>query len=464
MPANPEILSALNEHVYNKTGKRVLDLSAGDPPTGGDKGKDGKGTKPAPAAATPITPPDKIPLPDYNDPKSRLDYVNAFREKHGKTSLVKRGDAILRFNETPAWGSAPLKELATKAAKQVGLDPTILYSSMMEEGASGLLLNKGTAHSTGNKDYPVSGAWSFGLDSFPDRFKELQKKGYLDKDFDKNFIIGPDAGYKDPTTQGTLFKTTDAGIKASAAMMRAYYDELDDYAKKKGIPLNPDQRNFFALAHFNSGNHGYEMLDAYNKAGLLKDNSFMTKMPNIPIEAFNNFYKGDTKKAGELHKQIYENIAPRLDMARGFKAENLWGDQAPQPQQSQQQTPLFQSNKKAFVDSVLQSNKHLDWVQRLYEKNAPSIQLKGQPDRSTHFMGDDGNGYVFPTVVRQNGKLVYLGDKAEDYARETKTGIQFPKEQGDWFANNGYKLGTNVNNAIGPNGVPFHNPRYQLQQ
>lgn len=131
---------------------------------------------------------------------------------------------------------------------------------------------------------------------------------------------------------------------------------------------------------------------------------------------------------------------------------------------TQQTPPLFQTNKKAFVDSTLQANKHLDWVQRLYEKNAPTFQVPGEPDRSTHFMGDDGNGYVFPTVVRQNGKLTYLGDKAEDYARETKTGIQFPKEQGDWFANNGYKIGSGVNNSISPQGVPFNNPHYVIPQ
>ena len=60
-------------------------------------------------------------------------------------------------------------------------------------------------------------------------------------------------------------------------------------------------------------------------------------------------------------------------------------------------------------------------------------------------MGDDGNGYVFPTVVQQPDKsLKYLGASAEDYAHQTNTGIQFPKEQGSWFAANGYKQGTGV--------------------
>jgi len=126
--------------------------------------------------------------------------------------------------------------------------------------------------------------------------------------------------------------------------------------------------------------------------------------------------------------------------------------------------PLFLSNKTAYVDSVLNANKHLDWVQRLYEKNAPSIQIQGEPERSTHFMGDDGKGYVFPEIVRINGQLKYLGDNAEDYARETNTGIQLPVQEGTWFANNGYKIGTGVNNAINPQGIPYNVPNVKLEK
>lgn len=119
-------------------------------------------------------------------------------------------------------------------------------------------------------------------------------------------------------------------------------------------------------------------------------------------------------------------------------------------------------NRRGYVDSTLKANDQLDWVKRLYEKGAPSTQIPGQPDRSTHFMSDDGKGYVFPAVVRENGQLRYLGEGAEDYARRTNTGIQFPKEQGDWFAANGYKLGTGVNNSIDRKGVPYNNPGYQV--
>jgi hypothetical protein len=110
---------------------------------------------------------------------------------------------------------------------------------------------------------------------------------------------------------------------------------------------------------------------------------------------------------------------------------------------------LWNKDKKAYVDSVLNANKHLDWVQRLYESNPKAVVLPGEKYPSTHLMGDNGEGYVFPTIVNINGQLIDLGDRAEDYARETNTGIQLPKDQGTWFARStndksGYKMGTGV--------------------
>lgn len=132
------------------------------------------------------------------------------------------------------------------------------------------------------------------------------------------------------------------------------------------------------------------------------------------------------------------------------------------PQAVPPKHPLFKTNRTAYVDSVLNANKHLDWVQRLREPGAPSIQLPNEPAPSTHLMSDDGKGYVFPSVVRIGGKLRYLGGKAEDYARATNTGIQLPQEEGSWFAANGYKTGTNVLNNIGSNGRPYSDPKYKI--
>lgn len=99
-----------------------------------------------------------------------------------------------------------------------------------------------------------------------------------------------------------------------------------------------------------------------------------------------------------------------------------------------------ESDSVKLMASVLEPYKHLDWVKRLYEQNTPSIMLEGEEYPSTHMMADDGKGYVFPMIQMINGKLTFLGNDAEDYARKTNTGIQFKDvKTGSMFAANGYK-------------------------
>ena len=110
--------------------------------------------------------------------------------------------------------------------------------------------------------------------------------------------------------------------------------------------------------------------------------------------------------------------------------------------------PLFETNKIAFVDSVLDANKNIEWVKRLYgpqKNNALYNIIPGQI--STHLMGHNGKGLVFPHIVKDNGKLKYLetDDSAEEYAKQNNTGIQFKTpEQAAWFSADGYKMGTGV--------------------
>lgn len=287
------------------------------------------------------TMPGRIPLPDYANPESRMQYAKAFRDKYGSKYLEGYGDIPLRVNDKPAYGSDTSKNLAIKAAKAAGVDPALLYSSSMIEGESGLFpgfrpgVSSVGVRYTGDKNYPVSGLWHFGLDSFEDYLPTLKKKGYVPQDFDQNFKILNDTSPAGPQygKEGVMFKNTESGVQAKAAMMRAYYDELDDYASKKNIKLTPEQRDFFGLAHFNSGAHGYELMDAYNKAGLLKGNDFIKKMPDVPIQGFIDFYRKNGKtseqaaeSAKKLHAQIYGNVLPRILAAKGLKDEGYFDD------------------------------------------------------------------------------------------------------------------------------------------
>lgn len=259
-----------------------------------------------------------IPLPDYTNPETRLNYAEAFTEKYGPL-MAKRGDTPLRINEKPAWATDTSINLAKKSAAPLGIDPVLFYASSMEEGQSGLYEGSnepGKVRWTGNKEYPVSGLWSFGLDSFPEKYESLVKKGYLPKEFDKNFTIGSDAGSKNKEGVSALFKNTDAAIQASAAMLKTYYDDIDAYAKNKNIPLSKKDRDFFALAAFNGGEGvGRQMLSEYYDNNYLKDGAYLNKRPT----------SGKGLKESSYEK-VYENTIRRIKMADALKKEGLAGD------------------------------------------------------------------------------------------------------------------------------------------
>lgn len=95
-----------------------------------------------------------------------------------------------------------------------------------------------------------------------------------------------------------------------------------------------------------------------------------------------------------------------------------------------------------FVDSILNANKNLNFVQRIRNPNE-RLDL-GNGEYATHRMSyDPGTKRAYPTVVKQGDKLVQLkdGDQAWDYADKTGEFIQFNTPQdAERFANNGYKV------------------------
>jgi hypothetical protein len=264
---------------------------------------------------------DTIPKPNYDDPKSRSEYLKNWTKKHG--DLEGRGDTVLKVNEIPRTGTDTIKNISTKAAKEYGLDPALLYASAMEEGASGLFKNKDgtdTKHRKpgdfgyqdfyGDKDYPINGGQSFGFQTFAERFPELVKGGYLPKDFQKNFR-GVDAAKKDEdeTHDANNFKDVGSAMKAKAAMLKYSQDEAEKYAKEKGIELSPKAKTFFALATYNGGEGAlHKLLKEYNDKGLLKDDKFLKENP----------HKGE--KIPE-NQDVYSHVSRRIRMAENLNTE-----------------------------------------------------------------------------------------------------------------------------------------------
>lgn len=272
-----------------------------------------KGSNNQTTNSQPITEPTRpqgaLPLPDYNDPKSRLQFAQNFAKKYPVGP--NRGDTPLRINEVPYGGIDTAKDSTIKAASKLGLDPALLYSSAMEEGMSGMFKDKGKEfnedNTSGNKDYPVDGFHNYGVDNFHDVFPTLVKKGYLPKDFDYQ-----KASHKnengDPVNSAN-FKTPDAAMQAKAAYVKYEQDDIEDYIKKKDIPLSDKAKQFFTLINFNGGEGtGHRMIDYYNKRGLLKDDKFLQYKPEPGL------------KLG----QSYDNVLPRVRMADALKKEGLF--------------------------------------------------------------------------------------------------------------------------------------------
>lgn len=265
-------------------------------------------------------PPDRIPLPNYNDITSRGNYLKQWATKYG--NLEGRGDTVLKVNEVPRGATDTAKNISVKYGKQYGIDPALLYSSAMEEGMSGLFKDKsgvdtkgrkptdfGYQDYYGDKQYPINGGQSFGFNTFTDRFPDLVKKGYLDKSFASNFRGSANEGQFNKAD----FKSTDAAMQAKAAMLKYHYDDVDSYAAHRGIKLSPKARDFFALAEYNGGEgSGHLLMHQYNEKGLLEGDKFLEKRPD----------EGDKKKPDNL--DIWGHVTRRTKMANALKEQALF--------------------------------------------------------------------------------------------------------------------------------------------
>ena len=142
---------------------------------------------------------------------------------------------------------------------------------------------------------------------------------------------------------------------------------------------------------------------------------------------------------------------------QGFNYNGAWGGPSMQfgGDVPKAQNGLWNTNKTQWVDSIHNARRgDLNFVQRYFDPNAGSIptprDVEGwKPGQtSTHLMRfDPGSRRVYPSVVNVNGKLKYLpgDDESWNYADDTKEFIEFPTaQQAEWYANNGYKKGTNV--------------------
>jgi hypothetical protein len=205
----------------------------------------------------------------------------------------------------------PALDVARSAAAKVpGSDPALLFSSGYHEGMNKAIAkpsevsdayNNAEAKGLDTKKFPVDGFYNYGLDTFGDQYQSIKK--YLPAGFEDRFKVykavndhtkivnGKTVPDPQPITTAA-FKTNEDALIAKAAMMKAAEDRLNDYAKQKGIKIDPEHLDYFKLAAYNGGmGNATTMLNEYANS----------KDKNKFIE------NGETSRKG-----IHTNIYPRL--------------------------------------------------------------------------------------------------------------------------------------------------------
>lgn len=187
-------------------------------------------------------------------------------------------------------------DLARTASKQSGINPSLLLSSAYQEG-----MNKAIAHPDDvseayinakvGDDFPVDGFYNYGIDKFSEYLPKIKK--YLPEGFESQYKIYPAKNELGESINTAAFKTNEGALRVKSAILRDAMDEVDNYAKEKGVTLDDNAKNYFTLARYNARPETFKtMMDEYSKAS--DKQKFISE--------------GQTSK-----KNIHKNIHPRLE-------------------------------------------------------------------------------------------------------------------------------------------------------
>lgn len=188
-------------------------------------------------------------------------------------------------------------EVVKSAAEKTGINPALLFSSAFQEGMNRAIARPdeiSEAYLTAKigQDFPVDGFYNYGLDTFGTKFKKYIDKGYLTEDFASQFHPYEAVNEKGETVTTAAFKNNEAALMAKAAMLRDIQDTVNDFAKQKGVELDENAANYFALVAYNSGEeNAQKMMEKYAKA---KDKKAFIE-------------KGDVN-----WQKVHKNISPRM--------------------------------------------------------------------------------------------------------------------------------------------------------
>jgi hypothetical protein len=196
----------------------------------------------------------------------------------------------LRFDNRPVY------DVVKSASMKGGIDPSLLFSSAFQEGMN-LAISKPDEISQSYIDakvdeskFPVDGFYNYGLDWFGGDYQRLKK--YLPEGFDQRFTMFKAKNEQGKEVPSAAFIDNESALIAKAAVIRDVQDQLNSYAKKKGIKIDPADMNYFTLVAYNGGvGNGKTILDEY--AASKDKRKFIDE--------------GQTTK-----KELHKNVSPRL--------------------------------------------------------------------------------------------------------------------------------------------------------
>lgn len=204
------------------------------------------------------------------------------------------------YKKIMSFDNKPAIEIARSAAQKTGVNPALLFSSAYQEGmnkaivrpdeVSEAYINAENNEKLDTRTFPVDGFYSYGLDTFGDQYNKIKK--YLPEGFEKTFKTYSAKNEKGETVKTAAFTNNEAALIAKGAMLRFANDEINDYAKQKGIIIDPADMDYFTLARYNTSlGNVKSMLNEYQKS---------------------NNKRGYIDKGETAFKQVHRNISPRL--------------------------------------------------------------------------------------------------------------------------------------------------------
>lgn len=204
------------------------------------------------------------------------------------------------YNKIMSFDNKSAIEIARSAAQKTGVNPALLFSSAYQEGmnkaivrpdeVSEAYINAEQKQNLDTRTYPVDGFYSYGLDTFGEKYDRLKK--YLPQGFETRFKTYKATNEKDKQVTTAAFVDNESALIAKAAMLKDAADEVNNYANEKGIIIDPADMDYFTLARYNASLGSVKtMLDEYK----------------LSMDKKGFIERGETTK-----KNIHHNISPRL--------------------------------------------------------------------------------------------------------------------------------------------------------